>query len=221
MDRRGWMSILAVAAVAAISGLLLMRLMAGDGALGNQGLAGVFLASMLSHLTVVARDMFIPLFLPLASVYHPLVLGAAAGFGGAIGEVTTYFLGWGVAESIEPATDAEDRVARWIGRYGLWAVLLVSMTPLPDTPLVMLAGSRRLPFRKLLAVELAGKTALYSVGAVVGGLVYSGLEGTLGSVVTSGIMVVASLIFCVAVTWKPSRDLLFGWLDRMVSRLGR
>ena len=220
MNRRGWLSILAVAAVAAISGLLLWRLMQGDGSLGQLGLAGVFAASMLSHLTVVARDMFIPLFLPLASVYHPLVLGAAAGVGGALGEVTTYFLGWGVAESMGPTTETEDRLARWIRRYGLWAVLLVSITPLPDTPIVLLAGSRRLPFKRLLAVEVAGKTALYSVGAVVGGLVYSGLEEALGSMLASGLMVVGSLIFCVAVTWRPSRDLVFGWMERLVPEMG-
>ena len=220
MNRRGWFSVLAVAAVAVISGLLLWRLMNDGGSLGQLGLVGVFVASMLSHLTVVARDMFVPLFLPLASVYHPLVLGAAAGCGGAIGELTTYFLGWGVAESVGPASEAEDRVARWIRRYGLWAVLLVSMTPLPDTPIVLLAGSRRLPFRGLLAVELVGKTALYSVGAVVGGLVYTGLEGTLGGLTASGLMVVGSLLFCIAVTWRPSRDLIFGWLERLVPSLG-
>jgi membrane protein YqaA with SNARE-associated domain len=220
MNRRGWLSILAVVAVAAISGLLLWRLMQDGGSLGQLGLAGVFIASLLSHLTVVARDMFIPLFLPLASVYHPLVLGAAAGCGAALGELTTYFLGWSVAESLEPASGAEDRIARWIRRYGLWAVLLVSMTPLPDIPIVLLAGSRRLPFRGLLAVELVGKTTLYTVGAVVGGLVYTGLESTLGGVVASALIVAGSIIFCVAVTWKPSRDLLFGWLERLVPSLG-
>jgi membrane protein YqaA with SNARE-associated domain len=216
MNRRGWLSILGVVAVAAVSSLLLWRLMAGDGDLGHLGLAGVFAASMLSHLTVVAGNMFVPLFLPLASVYHPLALGAAAGVGGALGEVTTYFLGWGVAETVGPPSEAEDRIARWIRRYGLWAVLLVSITPLPDTPIVLLAGSRRLPFRRLLAVELVGKTALYSVGAVVGGLVYSGLEGSLGSVLASGLIVACSLLFCIAVTWRPSRDLIFGWLEMLI-----
>jgi membrane protein YqaA with SNARE-associated domain len=220
MNRRGWFSILAVVAVAAISGLLLWRLMQDGGSLGQLGLIGVFVASLLSHLTVVARDMFIPLFLPLASVYNPLVLGAAAGCGGALGEFTTYFLGWGVAESVGHASEAEDRVARWVRRYGLWAVLLVSMTPLPDTPIVLLAGSRRLPFRGLLAVELVGKTALYTVGAVVGGILYTGLENTLGGLTASGLMVAGSLLFCVAVTWKPSRDLIFGWLERLVPSLG-
>ncbi len=220
MNRRGWISITSVVVVALISAALLWRLMIQGEALGRLGLAGVFAAAMLSHLTVVARDMFIPLFLPLAPVYHPVVLGSAAGTGAAVGEVTTYFLGWGVAESMEAMSGAEDKIAKWIKRYGLWAVLLVALTPLPDTPIVMLAGSRRLPFRRLLAVEVAGKSALYSLGAVVGGAVYGGLESSLGAVVASVLMVVGSLAFCVAVTWKPSRDWIFGWMEKLIPSLG-
>jgi membrane protein YqaA with SNARE-associated domain len=220
MNRRGWVSIIGVFVVALISGALLWRLMVQGEALGRLGLLGVFAASMLSHLTVVARDMFIPLFLPLASVYHPVVLGSAAGTGAAIGEVTTYFLGWGVAESMETMSGTEDKIAKWIKKYGLWAVLLVALTPLPDTPIVILAGSRKLPFRRLLAVEVAGKSALYSVGALVGGTVYGGLESTFGTVVASGLMVVGSLVFCVAVTWKPSRDWIFGLMEKLIPSLG-
>ena len=215
MNRRGWLSILGVIAVAVISGFLLWKLMYDTQNLGDFGLIGVFLASMLSHLTVVARDMFIPLFIPLASIYHPVVLGSFAGIGGAIGEVTTYFLGWGVAESLEKSA-SEDRIARWITKYGLWAVLLVSITPLPDTPIVLLAGTRKLPFQKLLLVEIIGKTALYSFGAIIGGFVYTGLEDMLGRVLASALMVIGSLVFSILVTWKPTRDLVFGWLEKII-----
>jgi membrane protein YqaA with SNARE-associated domain len=219
MKKHAVIGIFGVVAVALLSGGLLYRLMVQGDSLGQLGLIGVFIASMLSHLTVVARDMFIPLFLPLASVYHPVVLGAFAGTGAAIGEVTTYFLGWGVAESIKPPTEAEDRIARWINKYGLWAVLIVALTPLPDTPIVILAGSRKLPFGKLAIVEILGKSTLYSVAALMGGLVYGGLEDTIGTMMASGLMVIGSLIFSIAVTWKPSRDLIFGWLERLVPQM--
>ncbi|MFH1179852.1 MAG: VTT domain-containing protein [Candidatus Bathyarchaeota archaeon] len=219
MKRRALFSILGVMSVALISGGLLWRLMIQGNSLGQMGLIGVFIAALLSHLTVVARDMFMPLFLPLATVYHPVVLGAAAGTGAAIGEVTTYFLGWGVAESMTPLSESEDRIARWINKYGLWAVLLVALTPLPDTPIVILAGSRKLPFAKLAIVEVLGKSTLYSVAAVMGGLVYGGLENTIGTVLASALMVAGSLIFSVAVTWKPSRDLIFGWIEKLVPRM--
>ncbi|UCD45379.1 MAG: VTT domain-containing protein [Candidatus Bathyarchaeota archaeon] len=184
--------------------------------MGRYGLIGVLVVSMVSHLTVVARDMFIPMYLPLATIYHPLVLGASAGLGAAIGEVTTYVLGWGVAESIEENQGEDNRLSRWIRQYGLWAILLVAVTPLPDTPIVLLAGSNKLPFGKLFLVECVGKTALYSIGALVGGFVFTGLTGALGGLTASFLMVLGSLLFCVLVTWKKSRDLIFGWFERLL-----
>jgi membrane protein YqaA with SNARE-associated domain len=219
LKRQAIFSILGVIVVAMISGGLLWRLMVQGDNLGQLGLVGILIAALLSHLTVVARDMFFPLFLPLAAVYHPVILGTAAGTGAAIGEVTTYFLGWGIAESIEPPTESEDRIARWINKYGLWAVLLVALTPLPDTPIVILAGSRKLPFGKLAIVEIVGKSMLYSVAALMGGLVYGGLEDTVGTVIASIFMVVVSLVFSIAVTWKPSRDFIFGWMEKLVPKM--
>lgn len=215
MKTRAIISLAAVAVVAALSGVVLWRWTMDPETVGQFGLGGIFVASMLSHLTVVARDMFIPMFLPLASVYNPLVLGASAGIGAAVGEITTYFLGWGVAESLEENAQDESRLSSWIRKYGLWAILLVAVTPLPDTPIVLLAGSRKLPFAKLFAVECVGKTALYTLGAVVGGIVFTGLTGSVGGIWASGIMVAGSLVFCVLVTWKKSRDMIFGWFERL------
>ena len=134
--------------------------------------------------------------------------------GGALGEVTTYLLGWGIAESVRGnQSKMEDKVAKWVSKYGLWAVLLVSLTPLPDTPVVLLAGSNRLPFTKLLIVEVVGKTAYYTLGAVIGAFIFTGLTEIFGTLLTSAIIVTISIMFCILVTFKRSRDALFGWLS--------
>jgi membrane protein YqaA with SNARE-associated domain len=213
VNRRAIMSLAAVVLVATISGVVLWNWTQNPESVEKYGLFGIGLVSMVSHLTVVARDMFIPLYLPLASIYNPLVMGTFAGVGAAIGEVTTYILGWGVAESIEDEND--QRISDWLNKYGLWAVLLVALTPLPDTPIVLLAGSNKLPFWKLFTVECVGKTILYSTGAVVGGWIFQGLSGAVGGFWTSVLMVVGSLAFCIAVTWKPSRDYIFGWVEKI------
>lgn len=215
MKTRAMISLTAVALVAILSGVVLWRWTVDPETLGQFGLGGIFIASMMSHLTVVARDMFIPMFLPLASIYNPLVLGASAGIGAAIGEISTYFLGWGVAESFAENLEDDSRLSKWIKKYGLWAVLLVAVTPLPDTPIVLLAGSRKLPFAKLFVVECIGKTTLYSLGAVIGGIVFTSLTGSVGGMTASFVMVGGSLIFSILVTWKKSRDLIFGWFERL------
>lgn len=217
MRLRAYVSIIGVAAVAAVSAALLWWMLFVQGSLGHLGLAGLFLASMLSHLTIVARDMFVPVFLPLTSVYNPVYLGASAGCGAAIGEVTAYFLGWGVAESVMDDQRAEDdRVARWISKYGLLAVLLVSVTPLPDTPVILFAGSRQLSFKKLLIVEGTGKTAYYTFMAFVGGFVFTGMKEIMGGLTASLLVVAASVAFCVLVTWGRSRNIIYGWVERLV-----
>ncbi len=220
MKTRAYLSITSVIITAIISGYILFQVITLNVEPGKLGLIGVFLASLLSHLTVIARDMFIPLFMPLTTVYNPLLLGFLAGTGGAIGEVTTYVLGYGVAESIEGQEDkSEDKILKWIEKYGLWAVLLVSLTPLPDTPIIILAGTKRLPFWKLLFIEILGKTALYSLGAVIGGIVFFTMENTIGEILTSTIVVLTSILFAFLVTWKTSRNIIFEWAEKILSKL--
>lgn len=214
MKIKAIVSIIAVLATAALSAAVLWMLMVQPEGLEKIGLLGVFLASMLSHLTVVGRDLFVPMYVPLTSVYHPLFLGASAGIGAALGEVTTYLLGWGLSETLHN-NQKDGRLAGWVRKYGLWAVLLVAVTPLPDTPLVLIAGSNRLPLGKLFAAECLGKTTLYSFGAVVGGFVFTGLSGIVGGIAASMLVVAASILFCMLVAWEKGRALVFGWFERL------
>jgi membrane protein YqaA with SNARE-associated domain len=217
MNKRAILTIGGVAATALVSGYLLLLLFTDSARLVEMGLGGIFAASMLSHATMVARDIFVPAFLALTPLYNPIILGTSAGLGGAVGDIIPYLLGLGVAETVEKTgSKSEALVDKWIKKYGLWAVLVVAMTPLPDLPVVMLAGTRRLPLMKLLAIEAAGKTVLYSVGAYVGGWVFELLIGMVGSWLASVGIVVASIVFSVALTWPPSRDWLFGFLDRLI-----
>ena len=218
MKRRVYLTFAGVSFTALVSGYLLWLLFTDSSRVEEMGLVGIFIVTMLSHATMVARDIFVPLFLALTPLYNPILLGAAAGIGGAIGDITPYLLGMGVAETLQSrGSKAEDIVSNWMQKYGLWAVLLVSMTPLPDLPVVMLAGTRRLPFKKLLLIEAVGKTVLYSLGAFVGGKVFEILIGVLGSTVASVGMVVSSIVFSVALTWPPSRDYFFGLFEKIIT----
>jgi len=217
LNKRAYLTIGGVAATALVSGYLLLLLFTDPARLEAMGLGGVFVASLLSHATMVARDIFVPLFLALTPLYNPIILGASAGIGGAIGDIIPYLLGLGVAETIEKTgSKAENLVDKWMKKYGLWAILVVAMTPLPDLPIVMLAGTRRLPFTKLVIIEAVGKTVLYSLGAFIGGWVFELLIGAVGSWLASVGILVGSIAFSVALTWPPSRDWLFNLLDRFI-----
>lgn len=217
MNRRAYLTIAGVAATALVSGYILLLFFTDTAKVEEMGLSGIFIITLLSHSTMVARDIFVPVFLALTPLYNPILLGLTAGVGGAIGDVIPYLLGLGVAETVESSGGkAEDLVGKWIKKYGLWAVLVVAATPLPDLPVVMLAGTRRLPLHKLLAIEAVGKTALYTLAAWVGGRVFEILIGAVGGTIASVGMVVASIVFSIALTWPPSRDWFFRLLDRFI-----
>jgi membrane protein YqaA with SNARE-associated domain len=217
MNRRAYLTIVGVATTALVSGYLLLLFFTDTAKVEEMGLWGIFVVTLLSHSTMVARDIFVPLFLALTPIYNPILLGVTAGVGGAIGDIVPYLLGLGVAETVESSGGkAEDLVGKWIKKYGLWAVLVVAATPLPDLPVVMLAGTRRLPLHKLLVIEIIGKSALYTLGAWVGGWVFEILIGAVGGTVASVGMVVVSIVFSIALTWPPSRDWLFRLLDRFI-----
>ena len=71
MKRKAVLSIAGVVFVASVSIYVLWRWTTNPESLGQIGLGSIFVVSMVSHLTVVARDMFIPMYLPLAlSLIH-------------------------------------------------------------------------------------------------------------------------------------------------------
>lgn len=190
-----------------ISGIILYETMVENNILGEIGLFGIFLSSLFSHLTVIGRGIFGPTFLILAQVYNPLVIGFFAGWGGAIGEVTTYYIGLTIREAVNEGK--ENSFREWIDKYGLILILLLAATPLPDTPIILLAGSSRFPVIKILIIEGFGKSLFYSFGAFFGVFIFVSLSDIVGSLITSTVIVGASIALCVLLTWEKSRKKIF------------
>jgi membrane protein YqaA with SNARE-associated domain len=206
MERKALVNISAAVVTAVISGLILYETLIANTLLEESGLAGIFFASMFSHLTVIGRDLFAPAFLSLALTTNPLFLGFSAGLGGAIGEVTTYYWGLGIKEALAERNEEDDVLSKWIEKYGLLSILIVAASPLPDTPIALLAGSARFPFRKFIIVEAIGKVGFYSVGAVVGSSIFGFLSSVMDELVLSMLVVVASIGLCVVASWSKSRE---------------
>jgi len=184
----------------------------------NYGLAGVFFAALFSHLAIIARGFFIPLFLSLTKLYNPLILGLVAGLGGALGELTVYYWGLGIKETLS-SDEKDNHLPKWVERYGLLVALLFAASPLPDTPIMLLAGSLRFPLSKIVFIQVIGKTTLYSLGAVVGGFVLIGLTSMTDEMSASAIIFVASIILCIALSWRKSREKILQVLERIMRRL--
>lgn len=184
------------------------------------GLLGVFLASFLGHLSIVLKDViFIPVFLYVSNFWDPLPLGLIGGLGGALGELGAYWMGRGVGKFTrdEKAT----AIPKWAKKLGLFSVLLFSLTPLPDTPVLMLLGSAYFPILAVLVLEIVGKTVLYTGVAVAGGMLYSNLNRTFPAPWDSVIIISGSLALSFMVTWERTRTQILRLAQGLVNRIGK
>ena len=133
---------------------------------------GVLVLSMLTSATVIIPAFSVlPLAVAVAATFNPVWVGLAMALGGTIGETTAWtvgYLGGGPVARAQPPGYV--RAERWMRRYGVWAVLLVSAFPLMIYDLIgIAAGVLRLPLWKFWLFTFAGRFPRALVEVYAGG----------------------------------------------------
>lgn len=178
----------------------------------------MFLASFIGHFSIILKDiLFIPIFLSVSNFWDPLSLGLVGGLGGGLGELGAYLVGRGVGKFTVNKQN-ESTIPSWVKKLGLFSVLISSITPIPDTPVLMLLGSVHFPILAVLALELVGKTFLYTSMAVAGGILYSNVSGILPAPWDSVIIASISLGLSVIITWKRTRTRIFRLAQETINK---
>lgn len=170
------------------------------------GYPGVFFISVLGSVVPFVPLPYLVVVVLLSGSQNPLLLGLAAGAGGALGKVTSYFLGrfgYGVVGQKERGN--LDALHGVLAKYGALGVFLFAVTPLPDDLYVIPMGVIRLPFWKFFAADLAGKVVL-SVGvAYLGRAYFSSLDLLSGDsvavTVAAAILTVVVSLLLMKVDW--------------------
>jgi len=111
------------------------------GALQSYGYLGAFMISVLGSLVpFLPVPYLIPIVL-MAKILDPLILGVAAGVGGALGKITSYLLGrFGRRFLSEKRRRRMSILGRAVEKYGVAAVFLFALTPLPDDVIYIPVG---------------------------------------------------------------------------------
>jgi membrane protein YqaA with SNARE-associated domain len=176
---------------------------------------GVFVGSLIGHFSVVLKDLvFVPIFLYVSQYYNPLLMGLAGGVGGGLGEMGVYIMGRGVGR-LNQEVDAQ-HVPAWMRKLGLASVLLCSLTPIPDAPLLIFLGTARFSVGLVLVFEIAGKVILYTLMAVVGGAFFSGIQSIIPPPSDSILIIGISLVFSILITWKKTRVPILNLIQRIL-----
>lgn len=140
--------------------------------INNYGLLGVFLASLIGNSTIFLPVPTYLLVYALGAKMNPFLLGLVAGTGAALGELTSYMVGFG----IEAGTHVEKRkfkkrykdISKLFSKYGFWIIPLFAATPLPMDAVGLVAGFLKYSWRKFLLGCLIGKLIMHWVIAYAG-----------------------------------------------------
>jgi membrane protein YqaA with SNARE-associated domain len=144
----------------------------------SYGLIGVFVIGFLSSFTLfIPSPAFFVVFL-LGPIINPLPLGLAAGLGSAVGELTSYYAGYGVSLAAKKYHSKFARIEKLFQKYNAPLIIFFfSATPLPFDIVGIFCGTVRYPVKRFFLATLAGKAIKFVLIAYAG---FYGLEAAEG-----------------------------------------
>jgi membrane protein DedA with SNARE-associated domain len=133
------------------------------------------------------------------SIFDPTLLALAFGFGAAIGQLTSYVVGYAsrgvVGEKHKRRLNA---LLKIFNRYGMIVVFFFALTPLPDSLLFIPMGLVHYSLWKVFLAGLAGKISMSLIITHVGNT----LGGTLAENWVFGVITTFLLVLVVVATFK-------------------
>jgi len=171
------------------------------------GYVGAFLVCILGNISIFIPIPFALIVYAFGSTLNPLLLGLVSGLGSTIGEMVSYFLGWGGRKIIESRYGSRlDAVKKLVGRYGALSVFLIALLPVPDDLLLIPLGMMKYDIKKTFIAMLLGKTLMCISLAYAGAFSFSYLRDVFasGGVVggaASFVLLVVVIIVMLKIDW--------------------
>jgi len=179
------------------------------------GYFGIFLLSLIGALSVIFPIPYTVVIFTLGGIkeFEPLFIATAAGLGSAIGEFSGYLLGFGGRKVIsEKYKKKMDFLLKIFDKYGLVAIFLFALTPLPDDLLFIPLGVIRYNLIRAFIPALIGKFCMnliiaYSgrfsvdiIGAIFG--VKSDWISTLIGMILAIVLLIIVFVIMFKVDWE-------------------
>ena len=128
------------------------------------GYAGIFLSSFIGSASVLLPLPSFALVFAAGALLNPFGVGLAAGAGAALGELTSYGIGYGgklILEKKRKDFAWLKKAGKWMNKVGGFALIFVfAATPLPDDIIGIVCGSIKYDIKKFILATLLGKIVL-------------------------------------------------------------
>ena len=136
----------------------------------TSALLGLFLSAFLAATLIPAQSELGLGYLVINTDYSMVLLVTVASIGNTTGAIINWFIGRGIARSVErlEKIEASTRywtVINWYEKYGTWTLLL-SWMPFIGDPITVIAGIFKVPLKKFLLIVALAKTSRYLLIAI-------------------------------------------------------
>ncbi len=137
--------------------------------LGAYGYAGAFLIALLSSATIFFPAPGWAVVVALSGTLDPVLLGAVAGIGSAIGELTAYAAGDGIRDMVNDRVKETRKIEAMVEKYEVLAIFFLAFIPNPLFDVAgLVAGGLKIPWWRFLLSCAAGRVLRYVLLAMVG-----------------------------------------------------
>jgi len=139
----------------------------------------VFGTSLVANLTIVAPvPIAASIMLAAATMWNPALMAFCASVGASIGELSGYLAGYlGKRIAVPKGVIGYDKVEKWMQRYGVWAVMVLSFQPvIPFDVGGIIAGAARMPIHRFIPALWLGRFLKYLIMAYAGAGIISVLS---------------------------------------------
>lgn len=174
--------------------------------LGKLGYPGVFLLSFIGATSVIVPVPYTVVLLTISAPrfgFNPLLLAIVAGFGAAVGELVGYGLGYAGRRVVSKKYDRRlNAMLRIFERFGMPAVFIFALTPMPDDLLFIPLGLMRYPLWKAFIPCVAGKFFMSLIITYVGAAAGAAFEEDMILAVITTILLVLVVIAMFRINWE-------------------
>jgi membrane protein DedA with SNARE-associated domain len=172
------------------------------------GYPSAFLLGIIGAASVVVPVPTTVVLLAIAGsrIFDPTLLAIAFGLGAAVGQLTSYMVGYvGSMVVGKKQKHSLGAMLKIFERYGMAAVFIFALTPLPDSLLFVPLGLVHYSLWKIFAATVAGKIVMSLIITHFGGLIGQVAESWVFGVITT-VLLVLVVIAMFKVDWEKLVD---------------
>ncbi|MBN2122180.1 VTT domain-containing protein [Candidatus Micrarchaeota archaeon] len=164
-------------AIAFLAGAMVLVLSDRIGEFAEFGYFGAFAISLLGSATILVPVPGWAVVAALSKTLDPLLLGVLAGMGSAIGEMTAYLFGNGVAQLLlEKRKKDFEKYREMMRENDFWAIFVLSFLPNPLFDIAGLAaGASKVHWARFLLFCALGRVLRFILFGYAGSFILNGI----------------------------------------------